>query len=794
MRLLDRYLLREIIGPLGLGFLVYTFILLLQALFKSAEMIIQRGLPVSTVGEILLLSMPNIVVLTIPMSLLFGVLIAIGRLAADSELIALRATGVSLLSLYRPILFLSVLLTLVNTVLMVYLLPWGNHQLQLERLNILTRSISTQVQPRVFWDEWENQVLYVFDVPGQNEPWEGVFLAESIPTTRNNRVTIAERGQVRIDRDGERVVLDLENARVHEVDLAEPTTYQVSTHDRLEVVLEDQFTSEQRARISASKSVRELTLGELYAWSRDPERPVELRRLAGVEIHKKFSIPFACIVFGIFALPLGFNNRRGSKASGFALSILVIIAYWVLLDSGEGAAQTGGLPPWMAMWGPNILLSSIGFFLLARKNRDKSLMLTRIDRWIRRDFWQRLLFLERRTRQRRAERQARQRERSTQEGAARPQLVIRLPRFQLLFPNTLDRYVLRTFGTIFALVVFSGLSIFIVADLTEKADDIFKNNVPRSVIVAFYKFSSLQMFYEIAPILILVTTLITFAVLSRSNEVTALKALGVSLYRISVPAVVAALAITLFAVFLESEVLPASNQRVAQLNDQIKGRETVRTYRRADRQWLFGQDRYIYNYLHYDPQTQSLQRLQVFELDAAHRLEQRLVADRAVYEGDGTWRFENGWSRRFAEASVVAYERFPAEAIARFPERPDYFDSEILPPEQMSYVELVRYVDELERGGQAVPELRIQLLNKVAYPTLSLVMALVALPFAFRLGRQGALYGVGLSIVLGMIFLAIYAMFTTFGETGALPPVVAVWSPNVVFSLASVYLFLGVRT
>jgi LPS export ABC transporter permease LptG len=636
-------------------------------------------------------------------------------------------------------------------------------------------------------------MLYVFEAP-LGEPWQGVFLAESIPTTQSNRLTVAERGRVRIDDDGERVVLELEEAFVHEVDLSRPDNYQVSRHQRMEVLVEDQFSTEQRARVTAAKSVRELTLPELAAWVGDRSLSAENRRLARVEIHKKFSIPFASLVFGIFALPLGFNNRRGSKASGFALSILVIVAYWILLDSGEKWAQAGGIPPWLAMWAPNILLAALGLFLLARRNRDKSLLLTKVDRWIRRDLWARIRFLARRRKELQEERRERRRTRTAGGLSGKPQVVIRLPRFQVLFPNIVDRYVLRVFGGIFLLAVVSGLALYVIADFTGKADEIFKNQVPQDVVVAYYKYSAIQIFYDIAPVLVLVTTLITFALLSKTNEVTALKSLGVSLFRLSVPAVAAAVAISAFTVFLQSKVLPASNQRVAQLEDVIRGRETVRTYRRADRQWLFGQGRYIYNYIHYDPARRSLQRLQVFEFGENHRLVRRLVAERAVYDGDGWWTFHDGWTRTFADANVASYERFPDEVATRFPEDPGYFDSEIRPPEQMGYAELRRYVAEVEGSGQAVPELRVQLQSKVAYPTISLVMALVALPFAFRLGRQGALYGVGVSLVLGMVFLAIYAFFTKMGEAGALPPAVAVWAPNVVFGLLSVYLFLGVRT
>lgn len=794
MRLrLDRYIVSEIVGPLGLGFLVYTFILLLRFLFQSAEMIIRRGLPVSVVGELLLLTLPNIVVLTLPMSLLFGILIAVGRLSSDSELIAMRSSGISLLSLYRPILFLSAVFTILNTLLMVYALPWGNHALQLLRLEIMTQSISQQVQPRVFYEEWEGKVLYVFEAPEGEGRWKGVFLAESIPSTQNNEITIADWGEVRVEPDGERVVLRLYNAIRHKVDLNAPDRYEISRHRRLDLLLEEQFTSEQKAKISVSKGVRELTLTELWDLENDPTASREQRNLARVEIQKKFSIPAACLVFGLFALPLGINNRRGGKASGFALSIGVIVLYYVLLSNGEEAARYGQMPGWVAMWAPNVLMAAGGLFLLMRRNRDKSLLLSRLDQWVRQDVWRGLLLLKGRRQSLRQERQPRPASQVDRRKKPRPELVLLLPRVRLVFPNLLDRYVVRLFSMVFLLVVLSGVSLFVIFDLSETIDEILKNKISSGLVLNYYKYLSLQMFYDIAPIVVLVTTLMTFSLLARTNEITACKALGMSLYRLALPALVASLLVTLFCGYLESAVLPASNAKVAQLKDRIRGSETVRTYRRADRQWLFGQGRYIYNYLHYDPQRPALQRLQVFDFDEAHRLSRRLVADSAVYLGE-VWKFSNGWSRSFDGVELTDYNRFPEDRIVRYPETPDYFESEVRPPEQMRYGELKDYIEELRESGQAVPELQVELQNKLAFPVVSLVMALVALPFAFRLGRQGALYGLGMSVVLGMVFLGIFAFFTTLGEAGALPPAVAVWSPSAVFGVISVYLLLGVRT
>src|SRR5579864_7467536 len=266
---LNRYIISEILGPLGLGFLVYTFILLLRFLFQSAEMIIRRGLPVSIVGKLLLVTLPNIVVLTLPMSLLFGILIAVGRLSSDSELTAMRSCGISLFSLYRPVLLLSAGFTALNVLLMIYILPWGNHSLQELRLEILTQTMSQQVEPRVFYQEWVGKSIYVFEAPPPGRRWKGVFLAETDPNNPKSQITVADRGDIKVDPTGEHVVLALEDAVRHTVDLNRPGPYEISRYKDLNVVLEDQFTSEQKAKISSSKGVRELSMAELRRLRRD---------------------------------------------------------------------------------------------------------------------------------------------------------------------------------------------------------------------------------------------------------------------------------------------------------------------------------------------------------------------------------------------------------------------------------------------------------------------------------------------------------------------------------------------
>jgi LPS export ABC transporter permease LptG len=536
--------------------------------------------------------------------------------------------------------------------------------------------------------------------------------------------------------------------------------------------------------------VRELTLGELAQWAHDPQRDPQLRRLALVEIHKKFSIPVACLVFGLFAVPLGFNNRRGGKSSGFALSIAVIMAFYVLLTNGEDAAALGRIPPWLAMWFPNLLFAAIGLFLLVRRNQDRGLLGRRLDWWLRLVASGRLMEARRRRQKRRRIRQEARRKAMRQRT---PDVVLRIPRFALRFPNLLDRYISRIFARVFLLVVLSGITLFIIADFTDNIDQLLRNKPGIAVLLEYYSYLSLQVFFEIAPILVLVTTLVTFALMSRTNEITASKALGISLYRLAVPAMVAALLIASICVLLQAEVLPASNQRVAQLKDRMKGQTAARTYRRVDRQWLFGRGPYIFNYLYFDVGRKMIQDMQVFSFDPQHQLASRLFADQAKWDGQ-RWVLDRGWARSFQGPDETSFRQFARPVLSPYREAPSYFASEEKRPEQMHYGELRRYIDELQQSGQAVPELEVQLYEKVALPAVSFIMALVALPFAFRLGRRGALYGIGLSLVLGMVLLGVFAFFSTLGEIGALPPIVAVWAPGLIFAMISLYLFLGVRT
>lgn len=805
-RLLDRYILRETTGPLVLGLLVFTFLALMQELFQYAEMIIGRNVEAGVALQLLAYSLPHIVVLTIPMAFLFAILIAIGRMAADSELVAMRASGISLWATYRPVLLMSLVLSGLTGYLTTVTLPAGNKAISDLRLSILTRNVSQQVKPKVFYDQLQDRVLYVFEAPENGDGWRGVFLADAVPGAEQ-QVIVGETGQINLNQATGQAVLRFGVADVHEVDTNNPGAYRLQRLRDANIALEDGLFRHEE-RLVLAKDVRSMTLAELFERAAEPGRTASERNRALVEIHKKFAIPAACLVFGLYGIPLGFRNRRGGRSSGFLVSVGIFLFYYVLLGNGEEAAANAQLPPWLAMWAPNIILSVLGTFLLWRRNRDKSLMIGAVDRLTRDHLWRRLVRLGRlrelrgRRRRAREHRLALAQPRSLPTSSACARIKVRMEPPGFRFPGTLDRYIFGVFVRVLAVTIVAALAVFIVSDFTQLVDEMLQNDVPSSVFFEYYPFLSLQVFYDNAPILVLVTTLVTFGLLSQRNEVIAAKALGFSLFRLAVPALLAAVGVAVLSTALENSVLPASNAKVIELRDRIRGNAgPIKSYHRADRQWRFAQEQdgggYIYNYRHYDADRATLQRLQVFRFDARHRLTRRLYAAAARFvPGDdtGRWELVDAWIREFDGLAITNSQRFAGPQPVDLPEEPEFFNTEVKYAEQMNRIELRRHIDELEAAGTDVPDLKMQLHNKTAMPVVSLVMALVALPFAFRLGRQGALYGIGISIVVGIVYYTVISVFTTLGQSEALPPLIAAWSPNALFATLALYLFLGVRT
>ena len=817
MSILTRYVLKEMIGPTALGFAFYTSIIAMRLLFDLAGMIIRRSLSGGVVGELLLYSLPNIVVLTLPMSLLFGLLIAIGRLSSDSEIVAMRALGISTRKIYRPVFLFSFAIFLMTLYLINFVMPEGNSKFQALRGELMTASAERVVKPRVFHTEYENLMIYVNDVDPVTGQWKGVFVADSRgdytqpePTTpaqaaqqaaarrededvvgglaqqgAGQRVIVAERGNITLQRPSKDIWMNLGLAETHVWDPAKPDRYDRTESATQRILLPTRSGGGTFDTNTLARSFREMNLRELMNQERQLSESRRMadrynRNIALVEIHKKFSIPFACITFGVLGLPLGITNRRGGKSSGFSLSIAIIVVYYLMLVNGEELGGSGKLPVALAMWAPNIILLAIGLYLLARANRDavaqrpEGGIFVRIARGVRRLF-----------------------ARSRRTGMATPVAGTNdgtvLNRLDITFPNIIDRYILREFLKILVLVLVSVTALFVIVEYTEMARDIRENGVAASTVLRYYRFQIFTVLHWALPISVLVATLVTFGILAKNNEVTAIKSGGVSLYRVAAPIMAVAVVISLISYLILDFVLPFANERVYEIKRRIEGRTAIAATAQQ-KLWYLGKGRYLINFLAYDASDKRLTQVQVFEFHPSEfRLTRRVYADRATWNGQA-WAFENGWIRSFTDDGSSTFNTIKEPLALFYPETPEDFDTKVTPPDQMTYAQLRRYIATLRESGYAADELAVKLYQKTSWPALSIVMALIAMPFAFRIGRKGALYGIGIALVLGIIYWMVFAIFAKFGEVGNLPPLLAAWSANVLFALAAAYLFLNVET
>jgi LPS export ABC transporter permease LptG len=359
----------------------------------------------------------------------------------------------------------------------------------------------------------------------------------------------------------------------------------------------------------------------------------------------------------------------------------------------------------------------------------------------------------------------------------------------------LDDYVLRGFFVNLALVLSAFIMLLLVFTLFELLGDILRNRVS-PVIVGEYLWNVTPYFlYTTVHYGILLAVLITLGWMQRSNEITAMKATGISIYRIIVPLLIAATLLAGGLFFFDQFYLPRANKRQDALRNRIKGKPP-QTYLDPDRRWIFGQHSTIYYYRLFDPERAQFGSLSVFQFDpATFQLTTRIYADRAHWDDSlQRWVCTQGWERSFRGSAIEKYRTFDVSTFAAISEPPSYFQKEVRQSSEMNYEELRRYIHDLQQSGFDVVRLRVQLQKKLAFPIIALVMAVLAVPFSLSGGKRGAVAGVAVAVGIAVVYSVTSDMFEAMGNISQLPPALAAWSPDLIFALLGGYLLLKVPT
>ncbi|MGH9411323.1 MAG: LptF/LptG family permease [Vicinamibacterales bacterium] len=795
---LDRYVIREILPPMFLSLLVFTFILELPPVMEQLESLVAKGVSWSIAGQILLTLIPQALGLTIPMSVLVGLLIGLGRMSGDREAVALLACGVSPYRLLRPVLLVAFVAAAANLYVMIWAIPNANQAFRNTIFKVVSKRVENDVKPQVFFQEFPGLVLYARDIPRDGSGWKDVLVAD---TKDPNAVKLymAAHGTLSIDPVKQTVALILRDGMRYAN--SGPDGHQIETYGfpgELRVQLDPQ-TVFPRIESGLQRGDREMTIAQLRQRAAD-------KAAHGLPIHEeiifiqqKFSFPAACFVFVLIGLALGLTVARDGKLAGFVVGIGVIFVYYVLLYVSDavtlgyyasaGARGTHLLAE-MTRWVPNIVLFAFGVFALIWRARwaegrvpfrSVVRLTTAAAAWIN-------------TRRERTRAAAT----TGSPGAAGPApaasggrivLVVRLPRTWWTIPTILDRYVSRIYLRTAALSCVALLGIFYISNFIDRSDKLFKGQATGAMMVRLLALMTPQFVYYVIPIATLLSVLVTLASLNRTSELSVMKACGISLYRIAAPLLLLSVVWSGVLYGLEQQIMARANEHAADLDAEIRGRP--RLSNPLGRQWLVAKNGDVYHYSYFDPARKSLANLAVYRPEAGRwQLASELYTAHAAY-ADGRWTSASGWQQDF-DASATSWMSFTGRTLPLEP--PDYFGTEAPNPDLMTVPQLRRYVDELSASGFNAAPLRVELEKKLAFPCVTMVMTLLAIPFGLTMGKRGTLYGIGIAIVLAMSYWVVGNAFAAIGRSGLLGPILAGWAPNVIAAGSAAYLLLTART
>ncbi len=760
-KLIAIYVIQGALPYVVLSLVLLTAILFTQQTGRFAELAIYTDLPLSLAGQIAAALLPSVLILTLPVAVLAGIMIGLARMGSDSEIVAIRAAGVGTWSLLWPALLIGLVATTATTFLHLKEAPEAARDLRRVALQGALRKLESPVDPRTFNTDIPGYVIYVRDGDKTQGTWGRVFIYAQ-QTDGSSRVVTASSG--RIDSSSDRSELVLSDAVAMKIPKPESGQhdYVVERLDQLRILIDTG-----RAELLENFSKKDVTTEELD-WS---ELRQQLHSGTLVEqndaqrtLHRRLALSAAPLVFALFGGLLGMRVRRGGRGAGVLLSIAVVIVYYLITLLGESLAKSNSVSAITGEW----MATAIMLLL--------SLILLRFEGFTRLSFAKRLW-----KRGRPARVQYRETTPAHTVGAGRSG-----------FPSLLDTSLFRTLTTSFLMGFVSLVSIFLIFTLFELWRFIVSNNVPAAIVGKYLLFLLPLVAVELFPATMLITVLITYALLARTNEAIAWWASGQSVYRLMMPGLLFAVAAGAGTWLVQEHLMPPANVRQEALRARIRGGQP-RAITGTGRQWLASiESRRLYSY-EFDEQAGVLSEPAVYELD------DNAVHLRRVTTGKlGIWTANHELLIKDAETvnlngMVVERQHQPETAIAGV-DSPQVFRPTVDKPSQLSVLALRSYLKAAKQRGVDVSALALALQRKYVNPFSVLVMAFIGMPLALAFGRRGAIVALCVAVGVSVAYWGIGGGFQQLGNHGLLPPEVAAWAPPVIFAAAGTYFLSRVRT
>lgn len=763
-KLIERYVLGAMLPYLLLALLLLTASLMGQQASRFGELLVGAGVPVALVWEILAAIIPGVLSFTLPMAMLAGAIIGFSRMGSDSELVAMRAAGIGTWRLLWPCLLLGALLSAATLFINFNLLPDAARTLRRAGLRAALHKLNSPIEPRSFNAEIPGYVVYVRDGDKAQGQWERVFIYSKDAEGATHLVT-ARSG--RIDSSAEQSELVLYDA--------------VATRLPAAAQGAGEYVTERLAQFRiVFNTGRQAVLDKLR---RDEAEPDEMGwrelkqyaaanmgtaagRDASILMHKRLALSVSPLVFALLGAALGIRVRKGGRGMGVLLSLLALIAYYLVSLLGESLGRAGTIRAHTAVWLATVLTCLYSLLLLLRR---------------RRLVWGWLAYLGLGAS---SEGSAKQFKKSSGQDI--------LETRRLGFPSLLDISVFRMLYVSFMYAFAALVAIFLIFTLFELWRFIATTGASARLVARYVLFLLPLLSVEVLPASVLLAMLATYALMARRSEAIAWWACGQSVYRLVLPGLLFASMIGGAMWLIQERLMPQANLRQDALRAQIRG-GVSRATTPVGKQWLAaaGNGR-LYAY-EYEEETATLKDLTIYDFDP-----QGIHLRQIVHAQEGRWASGEQLSLRGAESLVFKdaglERRQKQEMLVGGVEPDDVFRPGTDKPAYLSANQLSAYIKTIKQRGGAVTSLSTALQRKYTDPLGALVMALIGIPLALAFGRRSAIVALCAAIVIGLGFRATTGGFTQMAVYGLLPAAVAAWAPPIIFASAGIYLLFRART
>ena len=765
---LDKYVFSEVHPPFLMAMLIYNGIFFIQTFTKIAGMASEIHLPFSLFLFLFLSHVPEILYITLPISFLFASQAAFSRMSSDSEIIAPLSTGISFWRMNRPILAYGLFLTFFSLILANWLEP-NMAQLSDKKYQDFVRSHAIpNLTPGVITTLGKKDVLYV-DRKVDQTLLDLIYISHG---EDEEKVTFAEEAEF-VNEGLSGWTLELKNASIKSFSNNAERSVETINYERLKRDFPNSKVKRTTLFEKPESKMDSLSLFKMMKSNDDKTSRYE------VEFFRRIWLSVTCLIFALYAAPLAAKHSRLGSGSSFGVSLFLITLFMFMFQAGEGLASAGTLFPSIAMSLTPLLFLGLGLFLQIGKHRGWSHV---TQKW--KDHWKTFLFrLKKMFLRFKLKSFFKKIEFKKSKRAA----------YTARFPTKIDRYITRFFLKTYFLVQLSVITLISLIEYTQISSFVKKNHIDTPMVLKYLAFRIPEVFDMTVFFCLLITVLVVFALMSKNQEITAIRAGGGSLQRLCLPLILIGIFASINSFYMENLVVPWSNRNSFNLRNLIKNKEPSLFTKDV---WIkTGKDELL-NFKFFDRNTRTLHDSVTYTIDpGALGLKARAKYSQIQFT------YKDGWINQVdAPEWLFLVNESGEESMSRqtiqkgdfVPVGLDLSDLEQKKrrPSEFSIPQLREYFHYLQARGYNANQFYTELLAKMAQPFLPFIMMLLAMPMGFQFGRRGSFYSLGLGIMTGLVFWVCFELFKNLGASGTIPPNFAAWSVISVFSIVAIYRFV----